>query len=317
MTVRGVRPPRRLQPSPLNRRVQVVRRVPPRHGRFRARHVRVPRHGRVLMSRRSRSRSTSRTTCSPASSRARRASRARSSRSWPNATCVGRSSSSANSRPKSGDLVREIACGGHEIALHAFRHDPLTEPRLPTPFARDTKRGRALLEDLAGTEVVGFRAPTFSLVESTRGPPTCSPSSGSATRRACCPRAARSTDSRAAAHAHRWPSGLVELPCPVTHVGPPGGRPHQPVSRRSTSACSRGPRSATGSGGHCPTKCSGPTAIRTTSIRASRWRRAPGLTRTQTWLMWRNRARMFARVDRLLALGAAPPLVERLAEISV
>src|SRR5262249_48267159 len=64
-------------------------------------------------------------------------------------------------------LVRAIASGGHEVALHGYRHVPL--PQLePATFRAETARGRALLEDVTGAPVTGFRAPTFSLVPETR-----------------------------------------------------------------------------------------------------------------------------------------------------
>src|SRR3954466_5201174 len=64
-------------------------------------------------------------------------------------------------------LVREVAARGHEIALHGWRHVPLTELD-PATFRADVARGKALLEDLTGTPVGGFRAPTFSLVPDSR-----------------------------------------------------------------------------------------------------------------------------------------------------
>jgi peptidoglycan/xylan/chitin deacetylase (PgdA/CDA1 family) len=64
-------------------------------------------------------------------------------------------------------LVKSIAAAGHEIALHGYRHVPL--PQLsPTVFREETARGRAVLEDLAGAAVTGFRAPSFSLVPESR-----------------------------------------------------------------------------------------------------------------------------------------------------
>lgn len=60
------------------------------------------------------------------------------------------------------DLVREIVAGGHEIGLHGWQHIPL-DTLTPEGLRADAQRGKAVLEDLSGTEVVGFRAPTFSL----------------------------------------------------------------------------------------------------------------------------------------------------------
>lgn len=59
-------------------------------------------------------------------------------------------------------LVRRIAAAGHEVASHGFAHEPL--PLLGAAgFARDLRRAKVVLEDLVGTQVVGYRAPTFSM----------------------------------------------------------------------------------------------------------------------------------------------------------
>ncbi|HWC64451.1 MAG TPA: polysaccharide deacetylase family protein [Thermoanaerobaculia bacterium] len=63
------------------------------------------------------------------------------------------------------ELVRRIAAAGHEIAFHGMAHrrcDELSGAEL----RRDLAEGKALLEDLSGAEVVGFRAPEWSV----RGP---------------------------------------------------------------------------------------------------------------------------------------------------
>jgi peptidoglycan/xylan/chitin deacetylase (PgdA/CDA1 family) len=58
--------------------------------------------------------------------------------------------------------VREIAAAGHEVASHGFHH--LRACDRPAPeFARDVRRSKALLEDLLGEPVRGFRAPEWSL----------------------------------------------------------------------------------------------------------------------------------------------------------
>src|SRR5690606_29107754 len=46
-------------------------------------------------------------------------------------------------------LVREVAAAGHEIALHGWRHVPLTALD-PAGLRADVRRGRDLLEDLTG-----------------------------------------------------------------------------------------------------------------------------------------------------------------------
>src|SRR5262245_25730131 len=64
------------------------------------------------------------------------------------------------------ELVREIAAQGHELGLHGWRHTPITELSRTT-FTEETARGRDLLAEVSGQEVVGFRAPTFSLTRAT------------------------------------------------------------------------------------------------------------------------------------------------------
>jgi peptidoglycan/xylan/chitin deacetylase (PgdA/CDA1 family) len=59
-------------------------------------------------------------------------------------------------------LVREIAAAGHEVGSHGYLHLRATE-RSPRAFAADLRRSKALLEDLVGEPVLGFRAPEWSL----------------------------------------------------------------------------------------------------------------------------------------------------------
>jgi len=61
------------------------------------------------------------------------------------------------------DLVRTIADAGHEIASHTWDHAKVTE-QTSGEFRRSVRRSRLLLEDLAQAPVVGFRAPSFSIV---------------------------------------------------------------------------------------------------------------------------------------------------------
>jgi polysaccharide deacetylase family protein (PEP-CTERM system associated) len=58
--------------------------------------------------------------------------------------------------------VREIARAGHEVASHGFHHLRACE-RPAAQFERDVRRSKALLEDLLGAPVLGFRAPEWSL----------------------------------------------------------------------------------------------------------------------------------------------------------
>jgi polysaccharide deacetylase family protein (PEP-CTERM system associated) len=59
-------------------------------------------------------------------------------------------------------LVKRIANAGHEIGSHALSHTLLYEQR-PDEVARDLEKARALLQDLSGQPVLGFRAPSWSI----------------------------------------------------------------------------------------------------------------------------------------------------------
>lgn len=60
------------------------------------------------------------------------------------------------------DMMRRIAAAGHEIASHGWDHARVfTLDR--AGFADDLARARAVLEDLTGQRVTGYRAPSFSI----------------------------------------------------------------------------------------------------------------------------------------------------------
>ena len=59
-------------------------------------------------------------------------------------------------------LVRRIVAGGHELASHGHGHERASD-LTPAQFAADVGRAKAVLEDLAGQPVLGYRAPSFSI----------------------------------------------------------------------------------------------------------------------------------------------------------
>lgn len=61
------------------------------------------------------------------------------------------------------ELVRRIAESGHEIASHGYEHG-LVGRLGPDGFRASIRRSKAVLEDLVGREVIGYRAPSFSIV---------------------------------------------------------------------------------------------------------------------------------------------------------
>ena len=64
------------------------------------------------------------------------------------------------------ELVREIAAAGHEIACHGYNHQ-LLYTLTPKQFREDVREARSALEQIAGCQVVGFRAPSYSVTTST------------------------------------------------------------------------------------------------------------------------------------------------------
>ena len=67
---------------------------------------------------------------------------------------------------REGDLIRRIAREGHEIASHGWSHTPIWHLDRDE-FREEIRSSRAILQDLSGQPVVGYRAPTFSVTEKT------------------------------------------------------------------------------------------------------------------------------------------------------
>ncbi len=59
-------------------------------------------------------------------------------------------------------LVRDIVAGGHELASHGYGHQRASE-QSRDDFTEDVQRAKALLEDIGGKPVRGYRAPSFSI----------------------------------------------------------------------------------------------------------------------------------------------------------
>lgn len=64
------------------------------------------------------------------------------------------------------DLVRDIVARGHEIASHGWWHQRVTT-MTPAQFKEDVYSSKALLEDVSGHQVIGYRAPSFSITPKT------------------------------------------------------------------------------------------------------------------------------------------------------
>jgi len=62
-------------------------------------------------------------------------------------------------------LVRRIADLGHEVASHGFHHQ-LLYGLTPGQFREDIRAARRAIEDATGQPVMGFRAPSYSVIRS-------------------------------------------------------------------------------------------------------------------------------------------------------
>lgn len=65
----------------------------------------------------------------------------------------------ARDRP---DLIAAVARAGHEVGSHSWEHQ-CVHRLSPAEFREDTRKSKDALEQAAGTAVVGYRAPTFSI----------------------------------------------------------------------------------------------------------------------------------------------------------
>jgi polysaccharide deacetylase family protein (PEP-CTERM system associated) len=64
---------------------------------------------------------------------------------------------------KEPEMVRAISDAGHEIASHGYEHE-LVGRLGPDGFRESVRRSRAVLREITGQQVLGYRAPSFSIV---------------------------------------------------------------------------------------------------------------------------------------------------------
>ena len=64
------------------------------------------------------------------------------------------------------ELVRRIAAEGHEVASHGYLHQRVGLMDRLT-YRDDIRSSKSILEDLTGAEVIGYRAPSYSITRDT------------------------------------------------------------------------------------------------------------------------------------------------------
>ncbi|MCG7995142.1 MAG: DUF3473 domain-containing protein [Candidatus Thiodiazotropha taylori] len=61
-------------------------------------------------------------------------------------------------------LITEISEMGHEVACHGYSHD-LVYNQTPDKFLEETRKSKAILEDIIGKPIKGYRAASYSITE--------------------------------------------------------------------------------------------------------------------------------------------------------
>ncbi|MEX1007241.1 MAG: polysaccharide deacetylase family protein [Acidimicrobiia bacterium] len=209
------------------------------------------------------------------------------------------------------ELVRDVAARGHELALHGWRHVPLTELD-NAEFRSGAARGKALLQELGGRPVTGFRAPVFSLVPESRWAVDVLADLGFTYSSSVLP--AKSPlfgDPTLPVTPFTWPNGVVELPCPVARIGPIGLPYLGGVYLRAIPTMASRAVAATFGRGHALWVYCHPYDFDP----AEPYWVVPEAGRFGSRLLWYNRKRMFAKVDAVLRGRAALPFGERIATL--
>ncbi len=63
---------------------------------------------------------------------------------------------------RSPELIKRIHAAGHEVACHGLTHE-LVYRQTPEVFRQETRESKAMLEDLIGQPVLGYRAASYSI----------------------------------------------------------------------------------------------------------------------------------------------------------
>jgi len=122
------------------------------------------------------------------------------------------------------ELVTQIVSAGHEIASHGYWHE-LVYNLSPEEFRADVRSSRALLRDLSGQDVIGYRAPSYTIMERTRWALPILHEEGYRYDSSVFPIPRRRYGMpRAPRWPHRWELGdgreIAEFPLPTNRYGP-------------------------------------------------------------------------------------------------
>lgn len=62
------------------------------------------------------------------------------------------------------EMVKRLTNEGHEIATHGYAHE-MVYKQTPEVFEADLAKSLEILENLSGKKVIGYRAPTYSIIQ--------------------------------------------------------------------------------------------------------------------------------------------------------
>lgn len=215
-------------------------------------------------------------------------------------------------------LIGEIISEGHEIACHTHEHQPLTE-MTPDTFRDDLSRNIQALTDCGATSIKGFRAPTFSLVKTTAWAYDVLAQAGIEYSSSVLPAknplfgwkefgtAPRQVEN---GHVGRIAGGVIEIPMtllksPLLTAPFAGGVYFRALPWPVVARCFR----RNNTRGSAVLSYFHPYDIDTGQERFMH----PGIKNSRffNWLMYRNRADVFPRLERVLAMGYTIDTYER------
>ncbi|MEP7183973.1 MAG: XrtA system polysaccharide deacetylase [Betaproteobacteria bacterium] len=115
-------------------------------------------------------------------------------------------------------VVRRIIDGGHELASHGYEHVRATDQGYGK-FLADIRLAKAVLEDIAGHEVNGYRAPSFSIGAANQWAFDCIVEAGYRYSSSIYPiRHDHYGSPQAPRFAHQVRNGLIEVPVATVRV---------------------------------------------------------------------------------------------------
>lgn len=117
------------------------------------------------------------------------------------------------------DLIAAIAGAGHELGLHDWDHTQLDRTD-PATLRATAAKGRDVLGEIAGRDILGYRAATFSLVRDTvwATDVLSEVGFGYSSSVLAAPNPLYGYP-EAPSTPFRWPSGLLEIPAPLAGLG--------------------------------------------------------------------------------------------------